>query len=259
MAETAEHQLERFAHAQPEHSRSLRKAAYLTAGMGMAHALLFLLAFWLISDVPGPNASSQEILDYYTSDQNRRPILVGLYVMPFAGIAFIWFIVALRMWISGQIRRENVLLSNVQLVSGILYIALFFGGAAASSVMAASVQFANGEVDPATAREFPQLGSALILVFGMRMAAMFVFSTTNITRAVGIIPKWFAITGLVVGLGLLLSATFNQGLVLVFPIWILVFCTLLIRRAHRIPDDVMFDIEHGAIHPIAPTGESNTA
>jgi len=259
MAEAAEHQLERFAHAQPEHSRSLRKAAYLTAGMGMAHALLFLLAFWLISDVPGPDASSQEILDYYTSDKNRIPLLVGLYVMPFAGIAFIWFIVALRMWISGQIRRENVLLSNVQLVSGILYIALSFGGAAASSVMAASVQFASGEVDPATAREFPQLGSALILVFGMRMAAMFVFSTTNITRSVGIIPKWFAIIGFVVGLGLLLSATFNRALVLVFPIWILVFCTLLIRRARRIPDDVLFDIEHGTIHAIARTPDSTSA
>lgn len=259
MAEAAEHQLERFAQAPPEHPRSLRKAAYLTAGMGMAHALLFLLAFWLISDVPGPNASSQEILDYYTSDQNRRPILVGLYVMPFAGIAFIWFIVALRMWTSGQVRRENVLLSNVQLVSGILYIALFFGGAAASSVLAASVQFAQGSVDPDTARQFPQLGSALLLVFGMRMAAMFVFSTTNITRSVGIIPRWFAIIGLVVGLGLLLSATFNRALVLVFPIWILVFCALLIRRARLIPDDILFDIEHGTVHPIIQTPDSKSA
>ena len=259
MGEANEHHAELVARAQPDHPRSLRKAAYLTAGMGIAHAALFLLAFWLISDAPGPNASSQEILDYYDSEQSRRPLLVGLYVMPFAGIAFIWFIVALRMWISGQVRRENVLLSNVQLVSGILYISLFFGGAAASSVLAASVQFAQGSVDPDTARQFPQLGSALLLVFGMRMAAMFVVSTTNITRSVGVIPKWFAITGFAVGLGLLLSATFNRALVLVFPIWILVFCALLIRRARRIPDDVLFDIEYGTIQPIRPTRESSSA
>src|SRR4029078_11571176 len=85
MAGAAEHQLERFGHAQPEHSRSLRKVAYLTAGMGMAHALLFLLAFWLISDVPGPDASSQEILDYYTSDKNRQPSRGGLSGTRYAG------------------------------------------------------------------------------------------------------------------------------------------------------------------------------
>jgi len=259
MGAAIEHQSELPNPAHAEHLRSLRKAAYLTAAMGIAHAVLFLLSFWLVSDVPGPKASSQEIIAYYGSDQNRRPILVGLYVMPFAGIAFIWFIVALRMWTSGQVRRENVLLSNVQLVSGILYIALFFGGAAASSALAASVQFAQGTVDPDTARQFPQLGSALVLVFGMRMAAMFVFSTTNITRSVGIIPKWFAIIGFVVGLGLLLSATFNRALVLVFPIWILVFCSLLIRRARRIPDDLMFDVEFGTIHPVAQSRESNSA
>ena len=259
MGAAIEHQSELPNPAHAEHLRSLRKAAHLTAAMGIAHAVLFLLSFWLVSDVPGPKASSQEIIAYYGSDQNRRPILVGLYVMPFAGIAFIWFIVALRMWTSGQVRRENVLLSNVQLVSGILYIALFFGGAAASSALAASVQFAQGTVDPDTARQFPQLGSALVLVFGMRMAAMFVFSTTNITRSVGIIPKWFAIIGFVVGLGLLLSATFNRALVLVFPIWILVFCSLLIRRARRIPDDLMFDVEFGTIHPVARSRESNSA
>ena len=136
MGAAIEHQSELPNPAHAEHLRSLRKAAYLTAAMGIAHAILFLLSFWLVSDVPGPKASSQEIIAYYGSDQNRRPILVGLYVMPFAGIAFIWFIVALRMWTSGQVRRENVLLSNVQLVSGILYIALFFGGAAASSACA---------------------------------------------------------------------------------------------------------------------------
>jgi hypothetical protein len=52
-------------------------------------------------------------------------VLVGLYLMPFAGIAFLWFIVALRMWITHSASRENVLLSNIQLVSGIVFIALF--------------------------------------------------------------------------------------------------------------------------------------
>jgi hypothetical protein len=91
------------------------------------------------------------------------------------------------------------------------------------------------------------------------MASMFVISTTNITRSVGIIPKWFAILGFLVGVGLLLSASFNRALVLVFPIWILVFCALLIRRARRISDDVVFDIEHGTIHPFVQARDTNNA
>jgi hypothetical protein len=232
-----------------ERARSLRKAAFLTAGVGIAHAVLFLLAFWLLSDAPKADSTNEEILAYYSSDEQRRPLLVALYVMPFAGIALIWFIVALRMWISGQVRRENVLLSNIQLVSGILYVALFFAGAAASSVLAASVQFADGPVDPVVARQFPQYGSALLFVFGMRMAAMFVFTTTNIFRAAGILPRWFALGGFVVGLFLLLSASFNRALVLVFPIWILILCTLLLDRARRIPRDALIPPPTGLQDP----------
>jgi hypothetical protein len=221
-----------------ERVRSLRNAAFLTAGVGIVHALLFLLAFWLLSDLPAADATTGEIEEFYGSGESRRPVLVGLYIMPFAAIAFVWFIVAVRMWISGQIRRENVLLSNVQLVAGILYVALFCGGAAANSVLAASVEFSDGPIDPVVAHQFPQFGSALLFVFGIRMAAMFVFTTTNITRAAGLLPRWFVLTGYLVGAFMLLSASFNPALVLVFPIWLIVLCAILFDRARRIPRSI---------------------
>jgi hypothetical protein len=39
-----------------ERGRSLRTAATITAVVGAAHALLFLLSWWLLSDAPGPDA-----------------------------------------------------------------------------------------------------------------------------------------------------------------------------------------------------------
>jgi hypothetical protein len=42
------------------------------------------------------------------------------------------------------------------------------------------------------------------------------------------------LTMLLVGLFLLLSATFNRALVLVFPLWLLVLCALLLARARRL-------------------------
>jgi hypothetical protein len=219
--------------------RSLRRAATLTAAAGAAHALLFLLSFWLVAGTPGARASDAAIAAFYASGDRRRLILVGLYLMPFAGIAFLWFVVALRLWISGSGRRENVLLSNVQLVSGILYIALFFGAAAATASTAAGVEFSSGGIDPIVARQLPQYGNTLLFVFAMRMAAMFVFTTSNIGRYAAVLPRWFVLAGFAVGLFLLLSATFSVALVLVFPVWVLVLCGFLLQRARRIPADAV--------------------
>ena len=121
----------------------------------------------------------------------------------------------------GQLLRPSVLQSNLQLVSGILYVALFFVGAAASSVLAASVEFADGEVDPDVARQFPVFGSTVVFVFAFRMAAMFVFTTSSIGLRAAILPRWFAWSGYAVATFLLLSASFQRWFVLVFPVWLL--------------------------------------
>jgi hypothetical protein len=222
-----------------EEGRSLRRAAYLTAGVGAAHAVLFLLSYYLLSSTPGPDASDAAIVIFYNSAGRRLVILAGLYVMPFAGIAFMWFIVALRMWISAGGRPENYLLSNMQLVSGILYVAMFFVAAAAHSTVAASTEFSSSQIDPVVARQLPQYANTLLLVLAMRMAAMFVFTTSNIGKMAGVLPRWFVYLGFAVGLFLLLSASFSNLLVLVFPVWLFTLCLLLMWRSRHIPAEAV--------------------
>lgn len=213
----------------------LRRSAFLTAAMGIAHSVLFLTSYWLITESPGAQASDGEILSFYTDGERRRLIVVGLYVMPFAGMAFIWFSVALRTWIRYSTRRVDQLYSTIQLYSGILYVGLCFVAAAAASITAASVEFSSATIDVAVARQFPQFSSTILLVFAMRMAAMFVFATSNIGRSTGLLPRWFIFLGMGVGVFLLLSASFSGLLVLVFPVWLAMLCTLLILRARAIP------------------------
>ena len=69
----------------------------------------------------------------------------------------------------------------------------------------------------------------------MRMAAMFVFTTSSIARSAGVLPRWFIYLGYLVGLFLLLSATFSPLLVLIFPVWLLTLCALLLWRARALP------------------------
>jgi hypothetical protein len=219
--------------AEPAHP--LRRVGYIAAAAGTAHALLFLLSYWLVTSQPGARASDSELEAFYRDAAPRRLIVVGLYLMPFAGIAFVWFSSALRMWIGGVTsRREDVLLSNVQLVSGIIYVALFFAAAAAAAAQAASVEYSSAPVDGFAARQLPVLGNTLLYVFAMRMAAMFIFATSNIGRTAGFLPMWFVIVGFVVGLFLLLSATFNQLLILAFPIWILALVVIMMLHARRL-------------------------
>ncbi len=242
--------------APEERGQSLRRAASLTAAVGAVHALLFLVAFLLLSGAPGPEATDEEIYAYYSSPAGRLPSLVGLYIMPFAAIAFMWFIVALRMWEAFSVRRESMLLSNLQLVSGILYVALLSAGASAQAVVAASVEFANGSIDPVAARQFPLYGNTIFFVFAIRMAAVFVFTTSNIGRTARVLPAWFGYVGMVVGLFMLLSISLTPALLLVFPIWLFALSALLLIKARSIPRDIRLPVRADA--RVAARFSSNT-
>jgi hypothetical protein len=242
------------AHHDPHHPAAVRQAAIRTALVGIAHSVLFILTVWMLkSRAPDLNASDAEIVSFYSNSNDRRLVLfAGLYLIPFAGIAFIWFIVALRMWETGSAIRENVLFSNVQLVCGVIYTALLFVGGASMSVVAASVELSGVPIDPLQARQFPQYGTSIILVFAMRMAAMFVLTTSNLGRSTGILPRWFIYVGFVVAVGLLLVASLSAWLVIVFPAWILVFSTILLNRARKIPRDLVFPDRIEAGPPAVP-------
>lgn len=214
---------------------NVRRTASLTAWLAIAYALLVMASYALLTQIPGPSATDEEYLSFYASGDRRLAIVAGLYLMPFAGIAFLWFVVVLRMWISKTASRVDELFSNVQLVSGIVFIALFFASAAAISVLAASAEFSNVSVEPATARQFTQLGWALVLVFAMRMAGIFVLTTSTLGRRHGFLPRWFVVIGYLVGVFLLLSAVLSPALVLVMPGWVLGLGLILLARSRSLP------------------------
>lgn len=216
---------------------SVRRAGMITASLGLAHAVLVLLSALLMSTVPAVGDAAA-IATFYSDTDKRRLVLVGLYLLPFAVITFIWFEVALRMWISGTHRRANVLLSNVQLVSGIVFVTLFAAATATTGVTAAAAEYARLPLEPQVAVLLPTYGDTLMFVFAIRMAAMFMFTTTSIARSADVLPRWFVVVGYVLGAVLLLSATFSTLLALVFPVWLMILSALLFRRARAIPTDL---------------------
>jgi hypothetical protein len=65
-----------------------------------------------------------------------------------------------------------------------------------------------------------------------------------------VLPAWFIWLGYVVGAFLLLAATLSAVLVLVFPMWVLTLCVLLLVRARHIPRHAT--LGRGAIEPPPP-------
>jgi hypothetical protein len=58
---------------------------------------------------------------------------------------------------------------------------------------------------------------------------------SNIGRTSGVLPKWFSYLGFLLGVLLLLSASFSSYLAILFPTWVFLFCIILIDKARHIP------------------------
>lgn len=146
-------------------------------------------------------------------------IQLALNLIPFAGVAFLWFVGVLRNQL-GQ--REDRFFATVFLGSGLMFVALLFSACA----VAGSVVLVLGEPTPGGPRsevyDFGiRLSRTLLNVFGMKMAAVFLFSTSAIALRTSFLPRWVALTGFGCGLTLaLLSATW-PWIELLFPLWVL--------------------------------------
>jgi hypothetical protein len=166
----------------------------------------------------------------WLSDAGRRSaITTALNLVPFAGIAFLWFIGVVRNRLGAQ---EDKLFATVFLGSGLLFVALLFAGAG----MIGSVLLLTGGTDPISSdsiRLAQTMSATLLGTFGARMAAVFVLSVTTLGLRTRLVPRWLVLTGYVVALGLLLSPPITGWSQLLFPGWVLVLSIQILVAAPR--------------------------
>jgi hypothetical protein len=154
---------------------------------------------------------------WLTDSRRRAAVAVALNLIPFAGIAFLWFVGVLRDRIG---EREDRFFATVLLGSGLLFVAMLFVGAAVAGGLIA------GQTPPG-----PQAGRTLAFgrhvtilllnVYAMRMAAVFTLTTVTIARHTKIVARWLILAGLAIALVLLVGAGMVPWAELLFPAWIL--------------------------------------
>ena len=158
-----------------------------------------------------------------TDAASRRLVRWSLHLVPFAGIAFLWFIGVVRDQL-GDV--EDRLFSTVFLGSGLLFLAMLFAGAAASSsVLELSTRPTPSLEVWAFGRDSTQ---TLVSVYAMRMAAVFTLSVSTVGLRTRAIPRWVAFLGYAVALVLLVAAGEHRWSQLIFPLWVFVLSLVIL-------------------------------
>jgi hypothetical protein len=208
------------ASASPELLQPLARGLRAPRAAGVAGLLfsaLFVASLVLLYDHPPTGASAGELKAYYEHGHGRYLTLVGLYLAPFAGIAFLWFIAVARSHV-GQ--RADRFFDTVFLGSGILFVAMLFTAAAASGTFSAAVRFQDVNAPVSGAVDLTRgLAYSLLFTFGMKAGAVFMFVTSTIGFQTRGLPRWLVFVSWIVAALMLVSVSFWPPIILVFPAW----------------------------------------
>lgn len=173
------------------------------------------------------SSSTQTAVAWADSQASREAFTLAMNLIPFAGIAFLWFIGVIRTQLGD---REDKLIATVLLGSGLLFVAMLFSAAAAASSLVAVAS--DGPSSDADTQQFAGLlVSGLMGAFGTRMAAVFTLAVTTLGRKAGLLPKWLVIVGYVVPIVLFLTPPISTWAQLLFPAWVLVLSVYILVAA----------------------------
>jgi hypothetical protein len=200
-------------------ARSLRAAGVA----GIVFAVLFTASLLLLLDRQPANASVAALTAWITDNEQRW--FIGLQMIPFAGIAFLWFLATIRNRIG---RREDQFLATVFIGSGVLFVAMMFVGGAAAGAAVTLKSLTGTTIDPDAATIGRGIAYALYFVYGIKMAAVFILVSSTIGLRSGALPRWFCLLGYPTAIALLVVVFVSEYVVLVFPVWVAITSLILI-------------------------------
>ncbi len=204
---------------------------------GLLFALLFAAALWLLR--PPLFASDLQLIAWYTNTARATVSVVGLYLIPFAGIAFLWFIGVVNDRIG---HREDRFFSTVFLGSGLLFVAMLFAAAASASAIAlrADVGLSVASINAGVLQFALALTHAFLYVYAARTAGVFMIVTSTIAWRTRSVPSWVAIVGYVIAVLLLLSLRYFQLLIMLFPAWVALLSVFILVTPGKVEIDDAF-------------------
>jgi len=168
-------------------------------------------------------------------------INLALGLMPFAGIAYLWFIGVIRDRLGDF---EDRFFSSVFYGSSLLFLAMVFVAMAIAGGILSTYSLIEGETSDYTVIFF---GRALMLhisnVYALRMAGVTMISLATIWLRTGLMPRWLAIVTYLLALVLLVVVNYNLSVTLVFPAWVLLISLLILWMQRKQPGEQLLASE----------------
>ncbi len=210
-----------------EAGRQLR-APWAASVAGLLFALLFTIALVLLRTQPILAASDSEMVRLYATGQDFPAVIGGLYLAPFSGIMFLWFIAVIRDQIG---ESEDRFFATVFFGSGVIFVALMFVSVAVAVTPSVGVRYLEQAPPTAETGAFIRAMSyALMFAFATRAAAVFLIATATIGLRSRVLPRWLAVAGYLSGVVLFLVVAIVDWIVLVLPVWVALASLSILRR-----------------------------
>ncbi len=198
---------------------------------GILFSLLLITSLVLIRiTIPANPLEAGTWLSRYSGTVN-----LALNLVPFAGIAFLWFIGVVRDRLGDN---EDRFFATVFLGSGLLFLAMLFVSAAITGGLISIYGSTPNTLISSGIYTFGRTVTYEIMtVYTMKMAGVFMISTSTVSLRTGIVPRWMAFLGIGLALFLLLSLGFFDWAALVFPLWVLLISVHILLANLRKPDN----------------------
>jgi hypothetical protein len=198
---------------------------------GIVFSVLFASSILLLTARPPGDVHAGALVDWFRANGITPTTISALYLAPFSGIAFLWFIGVIRDRVGA---REDRFLATVFLGSGLLFIAMYWGAAALLASLVAANRFdAAPPLDATTLELVRSVAFSFMFVLAARAAAAFMIVTSTIGLRTGALPRPLVIIGYLIALAMLLSLSLLHLMVLLFPVWVFVASVFLLADERR--------------------------
>jgi hypothetical protein len=196
---------------------------------GILFCGLFISAFWMLYiSVPADPLEPGEWLRTYSNT-----VAIALHLVPFAGIAFLWFIGVLRDRLG---EREDRFFATVFFGSGLLFLAMLFAAAAiVGAIIMAFAAEPNVLINSSTFRFARTLVYNIVNIYATKMAGVFMISTSTVAIYTGFAPRSMAFIGYGLALLLLFGGYYPGWIFIVFPLWVFLFSIYILVENFRRP------------------------
>ncbi len=159
---------------------------------------------------------------------SKGRLRVAIVLMPFAGIAFLWFIGVVR---DGLGALEDKFFATVFIGSGLLFLGMIFVSTTVGAGLLASREFLGEDGQRTEVAAFGQeLLTALSNTYALRMAAVFMISLATIWLRTALMPRWLVVVSYLAALCLLVASDTTSWITVAFPVWVLVVSVLMLVR-----------------------------